>query len=165
MSVRAVSRHCPNRQTNTLSSKHCPDLCFFFLMGFVFCDSYYPTDSGGQHGWRGPTRGGPARAGGSSTGALCTKFTLVMMMLTNVRIPSTKITMLTCWHVDKRVGGKRMWVYSRKTWNFVCLTIKEKISHTTSWEVILSPTMGAMKKVNPQKVQRLTTNVMWQAKG
>jgi hypothetical protein len=37
-----------------LCQLNCPDLCFFFfLMGFVFCDSYY------------------------STGALCTKFTLV----------------------------------------------------------------------------------------
>jgi hypothetical protein len=38
-----------------LCQLNCPDLCFFvfFLMGFVFCDSYY------------------------STGALCTRFTLV----------------------------------------------------------------------------------------
>jgi hypothetical protein len=67
-------------------------------MGFVFCDSYYPIDrggggastgGGGQHGRGGDGRGGPARAGGaragkdrargSSTGALCTKFTLVCL--------------------------------------------------------------------------------------
>jgi hypothetical protein len=64
-------------------TSHCLDLFFFFLMGFVFCDSYYPTNrGGGQHGWRGLARGGSARAGkgrarGNSTGALCTRFTLV----------------------------------------------------------------------------------------
>jgi len=96
-------------------------LFFFFLMGFVFCDSYYPIDKGasrggglarvagvnmgggdkrkrigrgGQHGPRGArarkdrrrgtrTEGGEGarakkdQARESSTGALCTKFTLV----------------------------------------------------------------------------------------
>jgi hypothetical protein len=108
LSVRAVSKHCPDRQTDT--TMVCPDLCFFFLIGFVFCDSYYPTDKGGPARARGGgqagkdrargastgqggARAGGARAGkdrvewgarvgkdpvgGSSTGALCTKFTLV----------------------------------------------------------------------------------------
>jgi hypothetical protein len=63
--------------------------------GFVFCDSYYPTDKAGasrggpararRGAWVGKgraewgARAGKDRAGGSSTGALCTKFTLVVV--------------------------------------------------------------------------------------
>jgi len=43
LSVRAVSRHCPDRQIN----------------------SYYPTDRGGQHGWQGPTGGASTGVGGT----------------------------------------------------------------------------------------------------
>ncbi len=75
-----------------------PLFFFFVLLGFVFCDSYYPTDPGGgsrggQHGRGGTSGEGPGGggqhgprgawagkdwAGGSSTGALCTRFTLVI---------------------------------------------------------------------------------------
>jgi len=54
-----------------------------FFMGFVFCDSYYPTDRAGANtGGGGLAQAGGARARkdrtrGSSTGALCTRFTLV----------------------------------------------------------------------------------------
>jgi hypothetical protein len=41
-------------------SGHYPDLCFFFFMGFVFCDNYYLIDRGG--------RAGKDQAGGASTG-------------------------------------------------------------------------------------------------
>jgi len=59
-------------------------------MGFVFCDSYYSTNRGASTGrggarcggWVGKDRaGGPARASGSSMGALCTRFTIVFMMV------------------------------------------------------------------------------------
>jgi hypothetical protein len=47
---------------------HCPDLCFFFFMGFVFCDSYYPTNRGGLARVTGANREGPARAREGRTG-------------------------------------------------------------------------------------------------
>ncbi len=43
-------------------SSHYLNLCFFLLMGFVFCDSYYPTDGGGPAGGEG--RAGKDRTGG-----------------------------------------------------------------------------------------------------
>jgi hypothetical protein len=61
-----------DKQTPLRYHTWCPDLCFFFLMGFVFCDNYYPTNGGGQH------EPGGARARGRSTGALCTRFTLII---------------------------------------------------------------------------------------
>jgi hypothetical protein len=41
---------------------------FFFLMGFVFYDSFYPTDRGGPAGGGHPCKGGPARVVGASKG-------------------------------------------------------------------------------------------------
>jgi hypothetical protein len=60
-------------------------------MGFVFYDSYYPIDRRGPARARGGAQAGKDRAewgarekkdraGGSSTGALCTRFTLVLIM-------------------------------------------------------------------------------------
>jgi hypothetical protein len=40
---------------------------FFFLMGFVFCDNYYPTDKGGQ-------QGGPVCLSGQFSGIVRTFF-------------------------------------------------------------------------------------------
>ncbi len=45
-------------------------LFFFFFVGFVFCDSYYPIDRGGQHRWRGPERGGQHGQGRTGRGGL-----------------------------------------------------------------------------------------------
>jgi hypothetical protein len=42
-------------------------LFFFFLMGFVFCDSYYPTDRGGPARVARASRGGPTWAGKDRT--------------------------------------------------------------------------------------------------
>jgi hypothetical protein len=63
-----------------LCQLNCPDLCFFFfLMGFVFCDSYY------------------------STGALCTRFTLVSLKRTSSVV--TLIPKLAISTPDNNVKG------------------------------------------------------------
>lgn len=81
---------------------------------------------------------------------------LVMMMLFDIRMPSTKTPMLTCWHVDWRVSDRRTWICLCKMWNLTFLAINTKASCTTSWETIFFSTMGTTKKMNPHKVQRLT---------
>jgi hypothetical protein len=66
LSVRPSSFQVLLGQTNIIAMSH--DVLgslffFFFLMGFVFCDSYYPTDR------RGPTKGGPLVQRGGPTRA------------------------------------------------------------------------------------------------
>jgi hypothetical protein len=38
--------------------------------------------------------------------------------------------------------------------------MKVKASYMASWDVVHYPLMGAMKKVGPRWIQRLTTNVL-----
>jgi predicted metalloenzyme YecM len=63
---------------------------------------------------------------------------LTMITSANVQMPLIESTMLTYWHEDWRVGGRRMWIYWCATRKLAFLVMDAKTSYMTWCDVVLS---------------------------
>ncbi len=131
-----------------------PFFFFFFLMGFVFCDSYY------------------------STGALCTRFTLVFMM--EGVLPRTSKNR-RCVDVLRRPNVENNGPVAKQTFIFfknllpkATMGMKARIVNSDPLELLTSPhfqihwmslwltlILGASLKIVPSSAMHIFWNMCW----
>jgi hypothetical protein len=88
---------------------------------------------------------------------------LTMTTSTNVQTPSTHNTM---WFDGAKTIGQKVEGHGLFLWNMkshISHNGHKNISHNIMWTRPL-PTVSTMKKVDPHRIQRLATNVMWHPK-